>query len=89
MGKINETLLPEKKDIHDHLNMEDITYGDYTHAKRVCKNFKIKNLGEYHDSYVQSNTLLIPDVFENFQMYVLKYMKQTLLDLIPDQVQIF
>ena len=40
MGKINETLLPEKKDIHNHLNMEDITYGDYTHAKRVCKNFK-------------------------------------------------
>ena len=89
MEKINETLLPEKKDIHNHLNMEDITYGDHTHAKRVCKNFKIRNLGEYHDSYVQNNTLLLPDVFENFQMYVLKYMKLTLLDLIPDQVQIF
>ena len=37
------------------------------HAKRVCKDFQIKNLGEYHDLYVQSDTLLLTDVFENFQ----------------------
>ena len=30
-----------------HLNMEDITDADYTHTKRVCKDFEIKNLGEY------------------------------------------
>ena len=38
---------------------------DYTHAKTVCKNFEIKNLGEYHDLYVQSNTLLLADVFDS------------------------
>ena len=47
--------------------MEDITDTDYVHAKRVCKNFEIKNLGEYHDLYVQSDTLLLDDVFENFR----------------------
>ena len=47
--------------------MEDITDADYAHAKRVCKDFEIKNLGEYHDLYVQSNTLLSADVFENFR----------------------
>ena len=36
-----------------------------THTqKRVCKDFE-KKLGEYRDLYVQSNTLLLADVFEN------------------------
>ena len=46
--------------------MEDITDADYAYIKRVCKDFEI-NLGEYHDFYVQSNTLLLADVFENFR----------------------
>ena len=37
--------------------MEDIADSDYTHAKRICKNFDIKNLGEYHDLYVQGHTV--------------------------------
>ena len=52
--------------------MQDITDSDYAHAKRVCKDFEIKNLGEYHDLYVQSNTLLLADVFENFRYMCLK-----------------
>ena len=68
IGKIfNETSLPEKEDCYSHLNMEDITDADYTHRKRVCKDFQIKSLGEYHDLYVQSNILLLADVFENFR----------------------
>ena len=47
--------------------MEDVTDADYVHAKRVCKDFEIKNFGEYHDLYVQSNTLLLADVFENIR----------------------
>ena len=47
--------------------MEDITDADYMHQKIVCKDFQINNLGEYHDLYVQSNTLLIADVFQTFQ----------------------
>ena len=47
--------------------MEDITDADYTHAKRVRKDFEIKNFREYHDLYVQSDTLLLADVFENFR----------------------
>ena len=65
--KFNEISLPEKSDFYSHLNMEDITDADYTHAKRVCKNFEMKNLGEYHDLFVQMDTLLLTDVFENFQ----------------------
>ena len=67
--KFNETSLPEKEDFYSHLNMEDVTDADYAHAKkiRVCKDFEIKSLGEYHNLYVQSNTLLLAHVFENFR----------------------
>ena len=47
--------------------MEDITDADSTHKKRVCKDFKMTHLGEYRDLYVQSNTLLLADIFENFR----------------------
>ena len=70
--KLNETLLPEKEDFYSHLIMEDITDADYAHSKRVCKDFEIKNLGEYHDLYVQSDTLLLADAFENFKTMCLK-----------------
>ena len=65
--KFNEKLLSEKEDFYSHLNMEDITDTDYAHAKKVCKDFEIKHLGEYHDLYVQRNTLLLADVFEKFR----------------------
>ena len=70
--KFNETSLLEKEDFYSHLNMEDITDADYVHPKRVCKDFEIKHLVEYHDLYVQSNTLLLADVFENFQNICIK-----------------
>ena len=63
----------KKKDFYSHLNMEDITDADYAHAKGICKDCEIKNLGEYHDLYVQSDTLLSADEFENFRNCVLKY----------------
>ena len=47
--------------------MEGFTEASYTHAKKVCKNFEKKIYGEYYDLYVQSNTLLLTDVFENFR----------------------
>ena len=70
--KFNEISLPEKEDFYSHLNMEIITDGDHAHGKRVCKDFEIKNLGEYHDLYIQSHTLLLADVFENFRNMCLK-----------------
>ena len=37
------------------------------HTKQGCKDFEIKNYREYHDMYVQSSTLLLADVFGNFE----------------------
>ena len=47
--------------------MHDITDADYTHAKRVCKDLEINQLGQYHGLYFQSDTLLLADVFNNFR----------------------
>ena len=45
--------------------MEDITDAGYVHTEKVCKDFEIKILGEHHGLYVQSDTLLLADVFQN------------------------
>ena len=63
--KFNETLLLEKEDFYSHLNMEDISDADYARTRSVCEDYEMKDLGEYHDLYVQSSTLLIADLFEN------------------------
>ena len=70
--RLDEIALPDKKDIYSCLNMENITDIDYRHATRVFKEFKMNNLGDYHDLYVQSDTLLLADIFENFRNMSLK-----------------
>ena len=70
--KFNETTLPEKEEFYSKLNMENITDVDYLHAKRVCKDFEIENLGEYHDLYLESDTLLLADIFENSRKIYLR-----------------
>ena len=52
--------------------MEDISDIDYRHANNVFKVFKLENLGDYHDLYVQSDTLLLANVFNNFRDMCLK-----------------
>ena len=52
--------------------MEDITDTDYRHTNKVFEEFKLKHLGEYHDLYVQSDTLLLADVFESFRNTCIK-----------------
>ena len=49
------------------LNLENITEKDYEHVKKVWETFEIKHRGEYHDLYVQCDTFLLADVFENFR----------------------
>ena len=70
--KFSEILLPSKKDFYSNLNMEDISDIDYRHSNNVFQVFKLENLGDYHDLYVQSDTLLLADVFNNFRDMCLK-----------------
>ena len=71
-NKFNEKVLPSKESFYSSLTMEDISETDYTHANNVFKKFNINNLGEYHDLYVRSDTLLLADIFENFRQSCLE-----------------
>ena len=64
--KFYEKSLPEMEDFYNHLIIDDITDTDYTHSKRVCNNFEIKKVGEYHNFYVQIHTLLSANVYQDF-----------------------
>ena len=70
--RFNEKSLPNKEPFYSNLNMENIDDIDYRHGNNVFKRFKLKNLGEYHNLYVQSDTLLLADVFESFRNTCLK-----------------
>ena len=62
--RFDETSLPSKESFYSNLNMENIEDIDYRHGNNIFKIFNLKNIGEYHDLYVQSDTLLLADVFE-------------------------
>ena len=68
--RFDEKLIPDKKEFYSGLNIENITDVHYRHAKKVYKEFNKKNFGDYHNLYVQSDTLLLADVFENLTLLI-------------------
>ena len=70
--RFDETSLADKEAFYSNLNMEDITHVDYRHGKTVFEYLINKNLGDYHDLYVQSDILLLTDVFNNFRNMCIK-----------------
>ena len=70
--KFNEKIIPSKESFYSNLTLENITEVDYIHANNVFKTFELNNLGDYHDLYVRSDTLLLADVFENFRKACIK-----------------
>ena len=62
-----EAQLPEKESFYSSLSGRGITEEEYSRAKQVWAEFGCRNLGDYHDLYVKTDTLLLADVFENFR----------------------
>ena len=63
--KFNEEQLPSKEQFYSRLSEEDITNDDCNKAaKQIRKHFNIKNMGVYHDLYLQTDVLLLTDVLE-------------------------
>ena len=70
--RFSEISLPDKEAFYNNLHMEDITDVAQRHAKRVFKSLNNKNLGDYHNLYVQSDPLLLANVFDNFRNMCIK-----------------
>ena len=70
--RFDETSLPDNETFYINLNMRDITDPGHRHGKTVFEYLINKYLGDYLDLYVQSGTLLLADVFENFRNMCIK-----------------
>ena len=68
-----EMQLPPIEAFYSKLNMSSISSDDYQHAQRVWKEFRIHNLGDYHDLYLRTNVVLLANVYEAFRDTCLKH----------------
>ena len=59
--------LPCRDKFYSNLNMSGISKEDYEHAVKVWKEFKLNNMGEYHNLYLRTDVVLLADVFEQFR----------------------
>ena len=64
--KFKETRLPSKGSFYSNLYMSGVGDSEYEHARNVWREFKIRNMGEYHDLYLKTDTILLANVFESW-----------------------
>ena len=70
--RFKETSLPPASSFYSNLNMSGVSDEDYEHARKIWRQFDISNLGEYHDLYLQTDVILLANVFEMFRHVCLR-----------------
>ena len=72
--KFDEICLPPREKFYNDLSKKHISNEDYTFIHELWNTFQLKNLGELHDLYMETDVLLLADVFEEFRHFsLLKY----------------
>ncbi|CAB4018912.1 Gastrula zinc finger [Paramuricea clavata] len=67
ISKLNTEGLPSKDKFYSSLYESDVKEEDYQRALKVWDHFKMKTMRDYHDLYLETDVLLLADVFENFR----------------------
>ena len=65
--KFEEKQLPSKDEFYSKLNMSGISEKDHSHACKVWNEFGLKNMGDYHDLYLETDVILLTNAFESFR----------------------
>ena len=65
--RFGEIQLPEKEKFYSSLSGQGITDEEYAHAKQVWEAFGCRNLGDYHNFYMGTDSVQLAEVFENFR----------------------
>ena len=65
--KFEEKQLPSIDEFYSKLNMSGISEKDHQHACKVWNEFGLKNMGDYHDLYLNTDVILSANVFESFR----------------------
>ena len=63
--RFNEDELPDKGKFFSSLKDCEINEKEYERAVNVCKLFKIKTLGQYHDLYLKTDVLLLAECLKS------------------------
>ena len=75
MEKFEEKQLPEIQHFYSSLTGENISDEDYKFAQELWKKFDLKNIGGLHDLYMETDVVLLADVFETFRRSIMKKYK--------------
>jgi hypothetical protein len=70
--KLKAEKLPGEEDFYSTLYKTGVTDEDYERAKKVWNHFGMKMMKDYHDLYLETDVLLLADIFESFRKTCLK-----------------
>jgi hypothetical protein len=67
LSKFEYTSLPSIENFYSTLMDSTITNDEWQHAKKIWDIFECKSMKDYHNIYLQTDVLLLAEVFENFR----------------------
>ena len=75
ISKLDTEGLPSRDKFYSTLYESEVKEEDYQRALKVWDHFKMKTMKDYHDLYLETDVLLLADVFENFRRTCLENYK--------------